>query len=397
LPSTRVEAWKYTNLQGIAKLNLVPADGLPAVDLERLEQLLPGDFPAYRVVLGNGRWRGDLVRLDGLPTGCEVVPLSHASGANSQVVSASTDRAAVDLSPINALNAAYAEDGVLIHLSAGIRLDQPLHLIFINQGAESTPAMHPRVIVQMEEGSALTLIESHIGQGEGAYFATPVTDISIAGQGKLRHIKYQDEGLGAIHLGFSEARLGRDASYEHLLLSLGGALVRNELRAVMAEEGGCVLLNGAYLARGRQHVDNTTDIAHAAPRCRSREVYKGALDDHARGVFQGRIVVQPGAQETDGHQLNRTILLSDGAEIDTKPMLEIYADDVKCSHGATAGALDADWLYYLRSRGVGEVEARRLIVEGFLGEVIDEIGMPALSEHYRARVGAWLDRGGEAA
>jgi Fe-S cluster assembly protein SufD len=397
LPSTRVEAWKYTNLQSLAKLDLVPAGILPAVDLDRIEQLLPADLPAFRVVLGNGRWRGDLARLDGLPSGCEVVPLSHVPLPHSQLVTASVDRAAGDLAPMNALNAAYAEDGVLIRLSAGTRLDRPLHLIFVNQGAETAPAMHPRVIVQMDEGSCLTLIESHIGQGEGAYLATPVSDISIAAETRLRHVKYQDEGVGAIHLGFSEARLCREASYEHLLLSLGGALVRNELRAVMAEEGGSVVLNGAYLARGRQHVDNTTDIVHAAPKCRSREVYKGALDDHARGVFQGRIVVQPGAQGTDGHQLNRTVLLSDGAEIDTKPMLEIYADDVKCSHGATAGALDPDWLYYFRSRGVGEIDARRLIVEGFLGEVIDEIGMPALSEHYRARVGTWLDREGETA
>jgi Fe-S cluster assembly protein SufD len=397
LPTTRVEAWKYTNLQSLAKLNLVPAGGLPAVDLDRLEQLLPGDLPAFRVVLGNGRWRADLARLDGLPSGCEVLPLSDASAARSQLVSASIDRAAGDLSPINALNAAYAEDGALIQLRAGTRLDRPLHLIFVNQGAEAAPAMHPRVIVHMEAGSALTLIESHIGQGEGAYLSTPVTDVSIAAQAQLRHLKYQDEGLGAVHLGFAEARLDQEASYEHFLLSLGGALVRNELRAVMAKEGGSVILNGAYLARGRQHVDNTTDIAHAAPQCRSREVYKGALDDHARGVFQGRIVVEPGAQHTDGHQLNRTILLSDGAEIDTKPMLEIYADDVKCSHGATAGSLDPDWLYYLRSRGVGEVDARRLLVEGFLGEVIDGIQMPPLAQHYRARVAGWLDREGEAA
>ena len=257
--------------------------------------------------------------------------------------------------------------------------------------------MHPRVIVLAEAGSALTLIESHVGQGEGAYWATPVTDLSVGAEARVRHVKFQDEGPAAIHLGLSEARLDRSATYEHLLLSVGGRLVRNELRVAMTAEGGTVVLNGAYLGSGRQHVDNTTDIVHAAPRCRSREVYKGALDDQARGVFQGRIVVEPGAQGTDGHQLNHTILLSDGAEIDTKPMLEIYADDVKCSHGATAGALDPDWLHYLRSRGIGEIEARRLLVEGFLGEVIDSIELPALAQHYRARVAAWLGDRGEAA
>lgn len=397
LPSTRVEAWKYTNLQNLAKLDLVPAEGLPAIDLERLEHLLPPELPAFRIVLGNGRWRVDLARLDGLPNGCEVLPLSEAAARTPDLVSASLSRAGGDLSAISALNAAYAEDGAFIRLNAGTRLLQPLHLVFVNQGAEETPAIHPRVIVLAEAGTDVTLIESHIGQGEGAYWTTPVTDLSVGAQARVRHVKFQDEGPAAIHLGLSEARLDRGATYEHLLLSVGGRLVRNELHATLAAEGGNVTLNGAYLGRGRQHVDNTTDIVHAAPRCRSREVYKGALDDQARGVFQGRILVEPGAQGTDGHQLSRTILLSDGAEIDTKPMLEIYADDVKCSHGATAGALDPDWLHYLRARGIGEIEARRLLVEGFLGEVIDGIELPALAQHYRARVAAWLGDREEAA
>lgn len=390
LPSTRVEAWKYTNLQSLAKLDLVPAEGLPAIDLERLEQLLPKELPAFRIVLGNGRWRTDLACLHGLPNGCEALPLSEAAARTPDLVSASLGRAGGDLSTISALNAAYAEDGAFIRLGAGTQVDQPLHLVFVNQGGEETPAIHPRVIVLAEAGSVVTLIESHVGQGEGAYWTTPVTDLSVGAGARVRHVKFQDEGPAAIHLGFSEVLLGRNAAYEQLLLSVGGRLVRNELRAILAAEGGRVTLNGAFLGRDRQHVDNTTDIVHAAPRCRSREVYKGVLDDQARGVFQGRIAVEPGAQGTDGHQLSRTILLSDGAEIDTKPMLEIYADDVKCSHGATAGALDPDWLHYLRARGIGEVEARRLLVEGFLGEVIDGIELPELAQHYRARVAAWL-------
>lgn len=394
LPSTKVEAWKYTNLQALAKLEPVPAEGLPAIDLERLEQLLPPELPAFRIVLGNGRWRGDLARLDRLPSGVEVTPLAQAA---PELVAESLRRAGGDLSAINALNAAYAGDGVVIRLQPGTRLERPLHLVFVNQGADAVPAIHARAIVLAGAGSEATLIESHIGQGEGTYWTTPVTDIALEAEARLRHVKFQDEGPAAIHLGLSEARLERGASYKHLLLSIGGRLVRNELRAAMGGEGASVELDGAYLAKGRQHVDNTTDIVHGAPRCRSREVYKGALDGQARGVFQGRIVVEPGAQQTDGHQLNRTILLSDGAEIDTKPMLEIYADDVKCSHGATAGALDPDWLHYLRARGIDETEARRLLVEGFLGEIVDEFGVPALAEHYRARIAAWLSDRGEAA
>ncbi|HEX6101777.1 MAG TPA: Fe-S cluster assembly protein SufD [Alphaproteobacteria bacterium] len=394
LPSTKVEAWKYTNLQALAKLEPVPAEGLPAIDLDRLEQLLPAELPAFRIVLGNGRWRGDLARLEGLLAGVQVVPLSEAP---PELVAESLRRAGGDLSAVNALNAAYAGDGVVIRLQPGARLERPLHLVFVNQGADAVPAIHARVIVLAGAGSEATLIESHVGQGEGAYWTTPVTDITLEPEARLAHVKFQDEGPAAIHLGLSEARLERGASYKHLLLSVGSRLVRNELRAAMGGEGASVELDGAYLGRGRQHVDSTTDIVHGAPRCRSREVYKGALDGQARGVFQGRIVVEPGAQQTDGHQLNRTILLSDGAEIDSKPMLEIYADDVKCSHGATAGALDPDWLHYLRSRGIDETDARRLLVEGFLGETLDQFGVPALAEHYRARIAAWLTDRGEAA
>jgi Fe-S cluster assembly protein SufD len=397
LPSTKSEAWKYTNLQPLAKLELVPAEGLPAIDLDRLEQLLPAELPAHRIVLGNGRWRADLSQIEGLPPGVEVLPLAEAATRWPELVTESLSRAGEDSSAVGALNAAYAADGVGILLQPGVKVERPLHLVFVNQGAEAVPAIHARVILFAGAGSAATLIESHVGQGEGAYWTTPVTDISLDSDAQLRHVKFQDEGPAAIHLGLSEARLERGAGYKLLLLSVGGRLVRNELRAAMVGEGASVELDGAYLGRERQHVDNTTDIVHAAPRCRSREVYKGALDGQARGVFQGRIVVEPGAQQTDGHQLNRTILLSDGAEIDIKPMLEIYADDVKCSHGATAGALDPDWLHYLRARGIDETEARRLLVEGFLGEIVEEFGVPALAEHYRARIAAWLTDRGEGA
>lgn len=397
LPSTKVEAWKYTNLQALAKLNPVPAEALPAIDLERIERLLPEGLEAWRILLGNGRWRDDLSRLGGLPDGIEIAPLTEAVRRWPEFVTASLGRAGGDHSMIHALNAAYALDGAVIRVRPGARLERPIHVIFVNQGGDPVPAIHARLLLALGAGSEATLIESHVGQGDDTYWTTPVTDITLESEAQLRHIKYQDEGPGAIHLGLSEARLGRGSHYRHLLLSIGGRLARNELRAAMAAEGASVTLDGAYLGRGRQHVDNTTDIVHAAPRCRSREVYKGVLDGQARGVFQGRIVVEPGAQGTDGHQLSRAILLSDGAEIDTKPMLEIYADDVKCSHGATAGALDADWLHYLRTRGIGEVEARRLLVEGFLGEILDGLELPMLSEHYRMRVAAWMTERGEAA
>jgi Fe-S cluster assembly protein SufD len=388
LPSTKVEAWKYTNLQGLAKLDPVPADGLPAIDLDRLEQLLPAELPAFRIVLGNGCWRGDLARLGGLPAGVEVTPLSEAP---AELVAESLRRAGGDLSAINALNAAYAGDGVLIRLQSGARLERPLHLVFVNQGAEAVPAIHARVIVLAGAGSEATLIESHVGQGEGTYWTTPVTDISLEAEARLAHVKFQDEGPAAIHLGLSEARLDRGASYKHLLLSVGGRLVRNELRAAMGGEGATVELDGAYLGRDRQHVDNTTDIVHGAPRCRSREVYKGALDGQARGVFQGRIVVAEGADGTDARMGHHALILSDRAEVDAKPELEIYADDVSCAHGNTVGALDEDALFYARQRGIPDMEARALLTAAFVGEVVDRIEHEAAREIARAWVAERLE------
>jgi Fe-S cluster assembly protein SufD len=246
--------------------------------------------------------------------------------------------------------------------------------------------------VLVEAGARATIIESHIGLGGGTYWAQPVTDIVLGEGAVLRHVKLQEEGVGAVHTGLVKVTIGARASFDGFTLSLGGRIGRSEVRAVFAGEEGTCLLNGVYLGRDRQHMDMTTDIDHAVPRCRSREVFKGVLDDAGRGVFLGRIVVRPGAQGTDGHQLSRVLLLSDAAESDTKPMLEIFADDVKCSHGAAVGALDADALHYLRARGIGETEARRLLIEAFAGEAIDLIAEEPVRDHIRARVAAWLDR-----
>jgi Fe-S cluster assembly protein SufD len=217
-----------------------------------------------------------------------------------------------------------------------------------------------------------------------------VTEIRVGSGATLRHYKDQNEGAKAFHTATTDVRVAEKGRYENFVLTTGAVLSRNEITVVLDGRGAVCRLDSAYLARGRQHADNTTAIIHAKPQTTSAEVYKGVLDEHARAVFQGRIVVEKDAQKADGHQLNKTILLSDRAEIDTKPELEIFADDVKCSHGAAAGELDENALFYLRARGIGQAEARRMLVEAFVGETLENISNVAVRAAFERRIGAWM-------
>jgi Fe-S cluster assembly protein SufD len=257
--------------------------------------------------------------------------------------------------------------------------------------ADDTPlAFHPRVLILAGRNSHATVVESHVGLGDRPYFSNLVSEVTLREGAVLGHYKLQNEQPGAFHLAATQVRLDSRSTYDGFVLSLGARLSRNEIRAHLG--GGEIecRLNGAYAVAGDQHVDNTTFIDHAAPGSRSREVYKGVLDETARGVFQGKILVRPHAQKTDGHQLNRALLLSRGAEVDSKPELEIYADDVKCSHGAAIGEIDEDQLFYLRARGIDRMTARAILVEAFLGEVLDEIRLDAAREAYRGLLAGWL-------
>ncbi|MCK4868152.1 MAG: Fe-S cluster assembly protein SufD, partial [Alphaproteobacteria bacterium] len=252
-------------------------------------------------------------------------------------------------------------------------------------------AFHPRNLVVAGKGSRATLIESHIGAGEGSYFSNSITDIQVARGATLTHAKLQDEGPKAFHVALVRVCIGDEACYDNFVLHRGAELARNEVHARIDGTGAECRLNGAYLGANRQHMDNTTVIEHKAPGSSSSEVFKGALDGRARGVFQGRIVVHRDAQQTEGNQLNKTLLLSRDAEMDTKPELVIYADDVKCSHGATIGELDDAALFYLRSRGIDEATARDILVSAFLNEAVEELRDPTLADAFRARIEGWVD------
>ncbi|MCK5622680.1 MAG: Fe-S cluster assembly protein SufD [Alphaproteobacteria bacterium] len=392
LPNRKVEAWRYTSVSALEKQSFaplaepVPLDALP----EGAALAIDG---ARRIVFVNGRLRADLSDLGDLPEGVEASSLAEALGGKDGdleelIAPASKERDGA----LAALNDAFMEDGLVLRIAAGASVDAPIHLISVGMPVEGQAvAFHPRNLVVAAKGSRATLIESHIGVGEGSYFSNSVTDIRVEKGATLTHAKLQDEGPKAFHVALGRVRIGDEAVYDNFVLHRGAELARNEVHARIDGTGAECRLNGAYLGADRQHIDNTTVIEHKAPGSRSSEVFKGALDGRARGVFQGRIVVHRDAQQTDGHQLNKTLLLDRNAEMDAKPELVIYADDVKCSHGATIGELDETALFYLRTRGIDEAAARDILVSAFLNEAVEELRDPALADAFRARIEGWVD------
>jgi len=375
LPGPRLEAWKYTRLRPLEDTRYQPvadADSRAAVDV--VPSVLAAGERGPRLVFVNGRLRDDLSSRDRLPPGVRVQGLREALAADPGWIEEHlARRGRPDDQALLALNTAMMDSGLVLRVGRGVAVERPIEAVFIGGLADRPVAYFPRNLIVIEDGAEATLVEHHAGAGVGAYLANAATEVEIGRGAKLRHYRVQAESRDATHLSNTHARVGRDAAYENFTLAIGGRLSRNEIAVRLEGEGGHCSLNGAYLMRGSEHCDNTTLIEHRVPRTTCREVFKGVLDDQSRAVFQGRIVVHKDAQKTDGHQLCKTLLLSTGAEIDAKPELEIYADDVKCSHGATTGQLDETALFYLRSRGVPEALARNLLVQSFLGEALDEI------------------------
>jgi Fe-S cluster assembly protein SufD len=283
-----------------------------------------------------------------------------------------------DAHPFAALNTAFLDDGAYVTLRAGTVLDLPLHLLFVSADGGVT---HPRVLVIAGENSQATIIEQYAAIGDHVYFNNAITEVVASEGAFIEHYKLQQEGMKGFHIAGLHVRQEKDSRFVSHSISLGGALVRNDITALLSATGGECTLNGLYLAAGRQHVDYHTLIDHASAHATSREFYKGVLDGRAHGVFNGRVIVRQDAQKTDAQQTNKNLLLSVDAEIDTKPQLEIYADDVKCAHGATVGQLSEDAVYYLRSRGIDSATARSLLTYAFADEIIRHIRLAPMRSH----------------
>ncbi|HYD30673.1 MAG TPA: Fe-S cluster assembly protein SufD [Azospirillaceae bacterium] len=392
-PSVKAEAWKYTNLRPLESLSFdLAAPSPPTVGIDRLPTVMPAGESAYRLVFVDGAPRPDLGLTSGLPVGVVLMSLGEALEKEPALLEEYLGRVAPveDGKPLAALNTAFLADGAVLRLPKGVVLDKPVELLFLATGADRPLVWHPRLLIVAETLSEATIVEHHVGLGGGTYFANSVTEVVARGGARLRHYKLQREGAGAFHVATVAARLERDVDYSSFVLAMGAKLARHEACVTLDGPGINAHVSAGYLVRDSQHCDITTVIDHAQPHGSSRQVCKGVLDDTARAVFQGKIVVRPGAQKTDGYQINRALLLSEKAEVDTKPELEIYADDVKCSHGATAGELDDDALFYLRARGIDRDTARGLLIGAFLGEALEEVGVEVVRNAFAAQVEGWL-------
>jgi Fe-S cluster assembly protein SufD len=367
-PTPRLEEWKYTSISPITRTPWMPATGRP-VELPSEGSLSRRRIPgAVELVFVNGRFSSELSRLSPLPEGIRLGSLSEALTRLTPEVASRLGRLSSEEGAFSALNEAFLEDGAYIEIAEGAIVETPLHLIFASAREERPALSSPRVLIVAGPHSQSSVVETYLGSG-GEAFTNAVTEIDVADGASLQHVKVQDEHEAASHVHAILARVGRSARIGQHNLSFGAALARTDIKVTLAGEGAECALNGLSVASGTQHIDNHTLIDHAVPHGTSRELYKGIWDGRSRGVFHGKIVVRAGAQKTDALQTNRNLLLSRQALVNSTPALEILADDVKCRHGSTIGQIEEAPLFYLRSRGLDEDAARRLLTYAFAADV----------------------------
>lgn len=385
LPDTRDEDWKYTSVAGLDRRAFRPSALLPAPSAEAVEALLAAHAlpDALRLVFVNGRLDAARSTLEALPEGLEVRPLGVA-------LADVADELPVAANGFDALNRAFLTDGAHIRLAEGLTLGRPLQLLFLCLPGAEAPAIHQAVLLDLGRGASASLIESHLGAGEGEALVTSLTRVRAGAGSRLERLKIEAGPRRGFHVGRSLIEQGRDSTVIDHSVSFGAALARHDIQVNLGEPGAACTLNGLYLADGRRHVDHHTRIDHLAPHTTSEELYKGVLDGAGRAVFNGKVVVHPGADKTSARQANHNLLLSANAEIDTKPELEILADDVQCAHGATVGQLDETALFYLRSRAIDEPTARGFLTYAFAAEALGRIGVASAREQLRAGLVALL-------
>jgi Fe-S cluster assembly protein SufD len=383
-PTTQDEDWRFTSVAPIAegRFELVerPEFVPTASDLAPFQW--PG--PASTLVFVNGRYVPAASKVDQLPPGVVVESLAralHRPEAEAHLAAAGAAH-----HPFTALNSAYLRDGLFVFVPRGTVVETPIHAIFLTVGGGVRVMTHPRVLVAVGLNSQASVVESYGGLDADSYFTNTVSEVVAAEGATVHHYKVQRESVPGFHIAGLYLQAGRNSSVVCHSVSFGGSLVRNDVTAVLDGEGGVCTLNGIYLADGKRLVDNHTTIDHARPHCSSREVYKGILGDHAQAVFNGRIIVRQDAQKTDAKQTNKALLLSEDAQINTKPQLEIFADDVRCTHGAAIGQMDEEAVFYLRTRGLSSADARQMLIRAFAGEVLQEMPLEPLRAHLEAEL-----------
>ncbi|MBI3271092.1 MAG: Fe-S cluster assembly protein SufD [Planctomycetes bacterium] len=383
-PTLDEEDWRQTSVAPIARTAFRAAEATKFHGRagEELEREAAGGLAACRLVFVNGFYAPELSSVPRLPEGgLRVGSLAALLRAGGEVLEPHLAQLADDgRNPFVALNTAFFADGPYVHVPARTALDFPVHLLYVATESAEPAAAFPRALLVTERETKATFIETFVGPPSASYFTNAVSELLVGENAHIEHVKLQREGDAAFHVATLQARQARNSNFVSHSFSLGGLLVRNDLNVVLDGEGIETTLNGLFRCTGRQHIDNHTLLDHAKPHGSSRELYKGILDGASKGVFNGKIIVRKDAQLTDAQQTNMNLLLSDEAYIDTKPQLEIFADDVKCKHGATIGAIDSDALFYLRSRGIPSDTARRMLITAFANEMIGRVPVEPVRE-----------------
>lgn len=378
-PTTALEDWRFTNVAPIAGTAFVSATAAPEYPRAALDALRLPRLDGAELVFVNGLFAPALSVTDGLPSGARVQSLAAVLTEDTERLAPYLGRLArVERQAFTALNTAFLRDGAVVEVAPGVVVEQPIHLMFITTGGAEPVLSQPRVLVRAGANSQVRVVESHAGDSDAPYLSNAVSEIFADDHAVVDHYTLVREADAAFRVGGVHAGLGRASNFSSHAITLSGALVRNEATVVLGGEGGECTLNGLYLANGRQLVDNQTTIDHAQPHCASHELYKGILDGRSRAVFNGKIIVRLDAQKTDAKQSNKALLLSEDAQITTKPQLEIFADDVRCTHGATVGQLDDEALFYLRSRALSWAQARQILIHAFAADLLGHIQVEAI-------------------
>jgi Fe-S cluster assembly protein SufD len=394
-PTLRDEDWRFTNLAPLVRTSFrLVEDGRCHISPREIEPFIFLGLEYSQLVFVDGRYSPDISSLNLLPNGVKVSSLVEALTHDRDLIEEYLSRYADYKKDVFvALNTAFMEDGAFVYIPRGVILEEPIHLLYVTATAETPAIINPRNLIVMEESTQATIVEHYTSLSDNVYFSNVVTEVVVGKNSVLNHCIIERESKKAFNISTLRVQQDRSSSVTANSLLFGGSLVRNNVHSVLAGEGSECYINGLFMATGRQHMDNYMKIEHASPHCDSRQLYKGILDGRSHGVFHGRIIVHKGAQKTDAKQTNRNLLLSDDAQIDTKPQLEIYADDVKCTHGATIGQLDENAIFYLRSRGIPLDSARALLLFAFTREILERIKVEPIRNYLEKLVTQWFIEG----
>jgi Fe-S cluster assembly protein SufD len=393
-PTNRNEEWKYTDVSPILKHEFMPTvkSGSLQLTKEQIRKYLFSKFDYYLAVFVNGIFSEELSEIKNLPSGIIIGGLNKISKENQKLIEKYIGNISKIDNAFNALNATYSVDGLVVIVPDGKIVDKPIQALYLNFSGDNLVLSVPRNLIVAGKNSQVSIISNYRGIGEEKYFSNIITEIIVDEYGIVNYHKVQNEFDESFHIEKVQAHQERNSIFNHYNINFGGEIVRNDINTLHKGENIETHYYGLYLAHGKQHIDNHTFIDHAKPNCMSNELYKGILDDNSRGVFNGKIIVRQDAQKTNAYQQNKTILLSRTATIDTKPQLEIFADDVKCSHGATVGHLDDVSEFYIRSRGVPQELAKSMLIRAFANDVIETIKIEQLKEQINHMIFEHLHR-----